>query len=232
MMMQLPLFHDLPVHDIYDIDDFIVSGCNKDAVAWISSWPRGSDGRRFFHIPPVSMVMLSGPAKSGKTHLVRYWQERVHATIYTAEDVNQERIIEAMLHSSAPVVIEECHAITNENAWFHVLNLVKERNSVLLMTSLFPVSALDVSLPDLLSRLAAVPSLMIEMPDDELVHMLILRYCALYQLHVEAHVIDFIAARVERSYGAIYAAMECLSEESLVKKHAITVPFVKSVLGW
>ena len=51
------------------------------------------------------------------------------------------------------------------------------------------------------------------------------------QVTVNSDLINFIATRMNRSYSTALEIVERLNEESLSQKRAITIPFVRDVLG-
>ena len=64
---QLPL--DLGHGTGYSRDELVVSSTNAQAVALVDRWPDW----------PSAVVVLAGPAGSGKTHLASIWQARAGA---------------------------------------------------------------------------------------------------------------------------------------------------------
>ncbi|TIR44269.1 MAG: hypothetical protein E5X53_38855, partial [Mesorhizobium sp.] len=53
----------------YSRDELVVSGTNSQAVALVDRWPDW----------PSPVVVLAGPAGSGKTHLASIWRARAGA---------------------------------------------------------------------------------------------------------------------------------------------------------
>ena len=47
-------------------EDFFVSSCNEEAIAYIDLWPDW----------PAPLTWLCGPPGSGKSHLAAVWQEK------------------------------------------------------------------------------------------------------------------------------------------------------------
>ena len=63
------------------------------------------------------------------------------------------------------LLVEDLHAgIADERVLFHLLNLVREHKLSMLLTSRVPPGELDVRLPDLRSRLRALPLVTIAPP--------------------------------------------------------------------
>lgn len=226
--MQLALFSDLPIDESYDAEDFICTQANKEAVLWVNKWPNAIYHGNIAQMPANShAMMIYGPSGCGKTHLAKYWQKRMDASIMSASALDESRLAVEILQEKHNIILEECHSIQDERAWFHVFNMAKEANVALLMTSRKSPEEQNIALPDLRSRLSTVPAVEIEMPDQELVQMLILRYCAKHQLSIDGQVIEYIAMRVERSYEALEGVMNKINQKSLEKGKKITIPFVR-----
>ena len=113
---QLPLA--LPHRPQMTSADFLVGAANAEALSLIDAWPAW----------PTSTAVLSGPAGSGKTHLVEVWRSRSGAPVVRAgelDDAAVDRLIEG-----GAVVVEDIHTVPiREAALFHLLNLAGERKA-------------------------------------------------------------------------------------------------------
>ena len=72
---QLPL--DLGHGTGYSRDELVVSGTNNQAAALVDRWPDW----------PSPVVVLAGPAGSGKTHLAAIWRVRANAVAVDARRI-------------------------------------------------------------------------------------------------------------------------------------------------
>src|SRR5690606_11062880 len=126
------------------------------AVALVDRWPDW----------PSPVVVLAGPAGSGKSHLAAVWREASSATRLSPGQLGREAA-DAAAHG--PVLIDDVDAVpVDETGLFHLVNAVREAGSSLLMTSRrFPL-AWGARLPDLVSRLKAASTVEIHEPDDAL----------------------------------------------------------------
>jgi chromosomal replication initiation ATPase DnaA len=103
----------------------------------------------------------------------------------------------------------------DERALFHLLNLAREEQAFVLMTSRDPPSTLEIELRDLRSRLRALPVVPLLEPDDRLLRALIVKFCADRQLVIDESVVSYLVTRVDRSYVAVRQAVEFLDSEAL-----------------
>jgi chromosomal replication initiation ATPase DnaA len=91
-----------------------------------------------------------------------------------------------------------------------------------LMTARTPPAGWTLQLPDLLSRLRAVPVVSLAPPDDALLRALIVKLCVDRQLTVDDALVGYIASRIERSFAAARAAVALLDAEALRLRRPVT----------
>ncbi|MBA3941818.1 MAG: chromosomal replication initiator DnaA, partial [Sphingopyxis sp.] len=93
-----------------------------------------------------------------------------------------------------------------------------------------PPAAWRVALPDLASRLAAVPVLTIAEPDDCLARDLIEALFARRGMALAPGVASYIVPRMERSYAMIHRIVAALDAASLEKARGISVRLTRETL--
>ncbi|MBV9289844.1 MAG: hypothetical protein JO288_18870, partial [Hyphomicrobiales bacterium] len=172
-------------------EDFLVAHSNREALRSIDLWPDW----------PTRMLLLEGPEGAGKSHLAALWVKTAHAVTLTAETLPQ-----ASMETAAPgsaVLIEDADRIGQcEEHLFHLVNRALQNETWLLITARAPPSKWKLKTPDLLSRLRLAPAIRLEAPDIELTEAVLFKLFSDRQLHVEPHVVAYIAMRIERSLGA------------------------------
>jgi chromosomal replication initiation ATPase DnaA len=213
---QLPL--DLGVRTAYGLADFIVAESNRAAVAWIDAWPDW----------PAHGLAVSGPAGSGKTHLGQVWRERSGARIVTAAELAVGT--PPTLVGDAPAVLLDDLGAPPERPLLHLLNHLAEQRRFVLITGREPPARWTVALPDLASRLAALPQVSIGAPDDALLAAVIEKLFRDRQLQVGAEVVDYVLPRMERSLVAAQALVAALDRAALAGRRPITVALARTVL--
>ncbi len=213
------LTFDLPHRAALGAEDFLVSDCNVAAVKLIDAWPEWTD-----HVQ-----ILTGPAASGKTHLVRVWQERSGARALSRENFDMAFIEDQP--EGTPLVVEDAdRAGYDEKALFHLLNLAREKRLFVLLTGRDDPSRWGTVLPDLLSRLNGVPAVDIGAPDEALLRTVILKQFTDRQLDIDPKVLEFLALRVERSLAAAAAAVEAVDQAALASGRKINRQLVMETL--
>lgn len=196
--------------------DFVVSDNNREAFAWVAEqWPNW----------PAHGLVLRGPRGSGKSHLAKIWAHRANA----------EFLEVPALSGGARLVLENVERFFGdaeaEEMLFHLLNqLAAHKGHILLTAEAAPV-LWPVKLPDLRSRLLALPVASIEAPDDEALTAVISKLFSDRQLRVPAEVIDYLVRRIERSYASAHAAVVACDAAALATGRPITLPLVREVLA-
>lgn len=205
-LRQLPL--ELPVESALERDDLIVSQANALAVGLIDSWPDW----------PGPVVILVGPAGSGKSHLARVWRQESGAALISMADLDA---------SAPPQSI--CLAIEDaspegvpEQALFHILNHVRAEGGHCLITARRRPSAWNIRLPDLTSRLRAAQIVELGEPDDALLAAVLVKLFADRQIAVPPSIIAYVASRMERSLEAAGRLVAEMDREALSRGGRIT----------
>lgn len=155
---------------------------------------------------PVPISVLTGPPCSGRSTLGRHFAA-----------MSDGRIIDdAQEH--------------DEHALFHAWNEARTDHRPLLLIGDEAPSLWAVALPDLRSRLAAVPHVTIAEPDEMLARSLIDRALGRAGARYSADLPDWLFHRIERSYGMIAAVTRALDDAALSSGRKISVPWAKEVL--
>lgn len=201
-------------------EDFLVAPSNEAAVAQIDAWPDW----------PGPTIALSGPQGSGKTHLAEVWHEmsgaeRLDASVLEGGDV-------PALVAKRHLIIEDLDTLSDlgERTLFHLLNLVKEEKASLLLTARAAPARLAIRLPDLASRLKALPHAELGAPDDALLAGVLVKLFDDRQLRVNEALVAYLASHIERSIAIARDVVDALDRSSLSGKRAITVPLAAQVL--
>ena len=211
---------DLPHRAALGAEDFLVSDCNIAAVRLIDSWPNWQD-----HVQ-----LLIGPAASGKTHLARVWQALSGAQALGPENLAMN-VLDAM-GEGTPLVAEDAdRRLYDEKALFHLLNLARENRLFVLLTAQTAPSRWGISLPDLLSRLNAVPVIQIGAPDEALIRTVMLKHFADRQLDIDPKVLTYLALHVDRSLAAAEAAVAAVDRAALATGRKISRQLVIEALA-
>lgn len=203
-------------------DDFLVAPANRTVIDWIDRWPDW----------PNPALAISGPRGSGKTHLTHVFISHSNATSVDLKNLKTTEIRPIVLDHPALVLddIEEIAGTEAEETLFHLLNVVREESCFVLLTANAPPARWTVELPDLRSRLNAIPHAAIELPDDTLMAALVVKLFRDRQLRIDTSIVDYILARAERSFDGIRATITQIDATALRERRNITIPLIRRVL--
>lgn len=210
----------LPVKPSYDRDDFLVTQANVMAYDMLESWPNW----------PAPVVLLIGPGGAGKSHLAHIWAEQAGAGLIRAEDLPQADL-ENLLQSRALVVEDADFGGLDETALFHLINLVRETGSSLLITAQAALPEWGVTLPDLLSRMRNAAPIVLQEPDDLLFKQVLFKLFADRQITIDPAIVDYLVVRLERSLETACQVVAAIDAEALAAGRRITRPMVAKWLS-
>jgi chromosomal replication initiation ATPase DnaA len=209
---------DLAQRPALGAEDFLISRSNQAAADVIDRWPDW----------PSPCVVVVAPPGAGKTHLANVWRLRSGAARLEARTLSEAHAA----GTSGAVLVEDLHAgIGDERALFHLLNLVREHGRSMLLTSRGLPGELDVRLPDLRSRLRALPVAVIDPPDEALLKAVLVKHFADRQLAVEPHVVSYIALHMEQSMEAAARAVADIDRAAMAAHRKVTRTLAALVLA-
>lgn len=192
-------------------EDFLVSASNAAAVALVDRWPEWGHWAAF----------IAGPEGAGKTHLAHVWRARSGAAIIAAGGIGEETL--AVLERTGALVVEDVdRGIADERILFHLLNTAREHKLTMLLTGRAEPGEMTITLPDLRSRLRAMPLARIEPPDDALLRNVLIKLFADRQLDIEPHVVAHLARHMERSLGMANRVVAAADGLALAMQRSVT----------
>lgn len=208
----------------YSIDDFVVTAANRAPFELLEAWPQW----------PSPVVALVGAKGAGKSHLAAIWAAQSFAQVF--EPGRLGAAIKAAAQGR-PVLLEDMAAGGfDETELFHLINTVRQGkiefpSCALLMTSRRRPVDWDVALPDLASRLKAVPVVELGSPDETLLRMVLAKLFADRQLYVEPQIFDYGVNHIDRSLEAAVQLVQSVDRLALEKKSRVTRQLVADALS-
>jgi len=217
VLRQLAL--DLPHAESFRRDDFLESHSNAAALALVDQWPEW----------PSRVAAIVGPRGSGKSHLAAIWAERTGARIVVGSGLTRADV-PAQLATAALVVEDISPGRIDEAALFHLFNLAHEDGAYLLLTAPQRINGAGFVLPDLISRLRAVPSATLAAPDDALLSAVLVKLFSDRQLAIGEGVIAYLLPRIERSLASAREIVGRLDRAALTGGRAVSRQLAAEVL--
>jgi chromosomal replication initiation ATPase DnaA len=213
-MRQLAI--ELPHRPAFGRADFLVSECNAAALGWIERWP------------DWAFLVLHGPPRSGKSHLAHLWRERSGGRLVTGDALSRSEPSE--LAASRAVAVDDAERAP-EQTLLHLYNCCREVGASLLVVACEAPGIWPIALPDLASRLRAIPAVAIAPPDDALLAAVLVKHFADRQVRVPPSVIGFLVRRIERSFAAAAMLVERLDRMGFETGGPITLSLARRALA-
>lgn len=205
----------LPFREAMDAAQFFISDSNQHAVAWIDRWPDW----------PHHALVLCGPLGSGKTHLAHVWQKKSAAAF-----VNLKNMTPPSGHSILDISSPPPFTRNDEQALFHFLNSIQQEKQSLLILAREAPARWPIQLPDLASRLNAIPLALIEEPDDKLLFSLFAKQFLDRQLPVDDEIIHYLMKHIDRSFSSVRESVEHIDRFQLKTKRPYNLNLIRDAL--
>lgn len=189
--------------------DFLVGEGNALAHGRIIAFPRWPD--------PVTL--LTGPAKSGKSHLARIFADRSGARFAGTEDLEAL----ATEGGTAPVIVEDVDRLDYDEAGlFHLLNQSMREQRPILLTAREDIANWPLATDDVRSRARRAAAYTLELTDDIQLSQMFVKLFGDRQIKVDPRIIGYLVARMERSAEEVVALADLMDRLALAKGTAIT----------
>ena len=208
---------DLPLAPSYAQADFVVGEANRLAFDLVERWPDW----------PHPALVLHGPEGAGKTHLVHLWLARTGGARIEAATLAGADL--AAL-AARPLAVEDVDQRVEETALLHLFNRAMESRPGLVLTGRRAAAAWPVRLPDLRSRLVALPTVAVAPPDDVLLRAVLAKLFADRQLKVDERVLAYLPTRMERSFAAAHGLVAAIDQAALAAHREVSLALVGEVL--
>jgi len=212
------LIFNFPFTTNYFEEDFFVSSSNFEAYKLIETWPKW----------PSRNINIYGPSGCGKSHLANILKKKINSYFINASDISN--------NSLALIKLKECLIIDNyknnieENLLYTIINQTHQSNQYVIINSDQPISALEIKLEDLKSRLNSFSKITIDLPTDDLIKVVLTKNFSDKQIQIENKLIDFILKHINRSYEDIFNFIKKIDELSLSTGKSININLIKKVL--
>jgi len=190
----------------------------------------------------LPVLVICGAEDTGKSHLLQAVCHRVEQSGQSAVCISIGELLpfgpEALagLEQHQVVCLDDLDLLAGDPRWeeavFHLYNRILDCKGLLVVSMSEVPAVLPFGLADLGSRLAH--GLLLQLGvyrDDDRVRILVAR-AEQRGMVMTDEVAGFIMRRAPRKLGELLAILDALDENSLQAQRRLTVPFVKTVMGW
>jgi DnaA family protein len=185
-------------------------------------------------------IYLCGARGQGCTHLLqaccRYANQHQLSSVYlplaSLHTLSPEVL--SGLESLALICIDDLHVVAGQNGWeegiFHLYNRVYDAGGKIIVAAHDLPKAIQLSLPDLISRLSwGITYQISSLTDNEKLLALTMR-AHRRGISLSEEVGKYILTHCPRHMATLFAALDALDKASLAAQRRLTIPFVKDVL--
>lgn len=199
---------------VYERQAFVLGASNAQAAAALDAWPAWHGG----------CLVLIGPQGVGKTHLAMSWVAAVGAAVL-------DRAHPDLAAAEArPALIEDVDRGTPDEALFHLINMAAREGAGLLLTARLRPAAWTTALPDLRSRLKALPVALIDEPDDVVLEGALRKFFRERSIRPAPEVYPYLLRRIERSIPQALEIVERLDDAADAAGRPISRALARQIL--
>lgn len=187
---------------------------------------------------PGQLTWLWGQQGIGKTHLLQAFCQRHKAAIYVPVARLQQHAVES-LHSLMQcdlLVLDDLHLLAGYPAWeealFELCNGLLARQGTLLASSQLPPGQTPFALQDLRSRLQLALVYEVKELSDAGKGAVLQTNATARGIELREDVVHFLLSRHSRSLQELLLVLAQLDKQALAEQRRLTIPFIKSVMGW
>jgi DnaA-homolog protein len=213
-----------------------------DRAVWANFLPGDnqlalSEVRALAQLHSGASLYLHGAVGSGKSHLLQACCAQLLQAAYLPLAQLLALGPEVLVgHASAALVaIDDLEMAVGQSAWeqalFRLHNECQEQQTPLLVAARQPVVALAVQLPDLRSRLAAMPQFKLHVLNEMQVGEALRLRAQQRGLELPEETLQYLKRRFPRDISGLYQVLDQLDMASLREQRRLTVPFIRQVLG-
>jgi len=186
-------------------------------------------------------VFVSGPAASGKTHLLLAACAAATAAGRRAQYLSLRSVTDGVadairgLGGSDLLALDDLDALAGRHEAEHALFDLYNRGKVEKYTFLFAASRvpaqLGMSLPDLTSRLSACAQAPLRLLDDDARREVLRGRAAARGVELDDAALTWLFTHTERDLASLTTLLDRLDRASLAEKRRVTVAFLRKLLG-
>ncbi len=186
-------FHQQSIYNIFYNKNFVITSENADCEQRLAIFLQQKTNYK------SNLLIIKGPAQSGKTHLINHLIEKISIKNFEYVDFTMvdEYNIGSFFIKNHFYIVENYHRITNCTLLLHFINMANEVGAFLIFTANGNFNSL---LPDLQSRLVSATNCEIAELSPFSAKLILINEMAFEQLKINQFVINFIINKTNINY--------------------------------
>lgn len=186
------------------------------------------------------ILFVHGSLDSGRTHLLQAachlaGSDALYLPLSELRHYSPAEVFHG-IESLALVCLDDLQAVLGDEEWeielFHLFNRAREQQCRLLISADASPRSLQVGLDDLRSRLGWGIVYRLPTLDDQARERLLVFRAERRGLQMATEVAGYIINRAPRTMDSLLELLDTLDKASLAQQRALSIPFVKTTLGW
>lgn len=217
--MQRQLFLNLTYNEANGSTDFIIADPNRLAVEKLQNYQQWQEPG----------IIIFGPEGCGKSTLAHLWGSRV-----AAMEINDKNDITDYLSADClqPVIIDNADIFVKNSVCaeplFHLYQRLVANGAKMVLLAKAPAQQWHIDLPDIASRLRALPQIEITSPNDALTEMLLVKYFTERGITADPEIVEYLLPRVPRTAAALRALVTDLDKDALETQKRLTLAGIRA----
>ncbi len=199
----------------HELCDFVVANCNQMAFELLHAALQGITKDKF--------ICIYGEPGCGKTHLFQGFAKEYNLAYTTANQALTTNPWDWIYGEQQILILDDAHKVEDDVWWFHLYNLVKEQNKLLIIGTTKPPSMWPAKLADWRSRLATFISAEMHNPDDDTLKRVLTKIWKDKGIVVDSAILEYLSRRIDRNFPAICHWAHKIDTLSAQQRRPITV---------
>lgn len=183
-------------------DTLVVAEANQNAARLLTDWRAW----------PGGALALAGPPGSGKTHIALAWALEAGARQVSARAAPDDAAA-IFREAGGRVLVDDADGERDEGMYWRLLDLARTQSGAVLLVGVTPPAEWPTELPDLRSRLAALPVARLQEPDEALMDVVLRRICREQFIQLGDDAARYVVERLPRTFAAARLWASALDEE-------------------
>ena len=179
----------------------VVTEANRDAAHLLTQWRSW----------PGGVLALIGPKGAGKTHLAIAWALEGGAR-EIAPHTAPDDAAAIFAQGAGRLLIDDADGARDDAMLWRVIDLARAQAGAVLLVGQTPPHQWSTPLPDLRSRLAALPVAALQEPDEALLDVVLRRLCRERFIELSDDAVRYLSRRMPRTFAAAHSLAAALDQ--------------------